>query len=151
MKLCTKCWNQQKNKADRKAQVTNNANIDRLIFTEFKKAPQELVDFIMEKMKGKNCDYKKMFGYPTYFVNGNMFVGVHGDKLFLRLSDADIAEISRSCDGVSAFEPMPGRAMKGYVVLPKTVYSDDKTFAEWLDKSIKYTSALPAKKGKRKA
>ena len=50
---------------------------------EFKKAPQELVDFINEKMKDKNCDYKKMFGYPAYFFNGNMFVGVHGDKLFL--------------------------------------------------------------------
>ena len=60
-----------------------------LFFMEWKKAPAELVDFIMEKMKDRNCDYKKMFGYPAYFLNGNMFVGVHGDKLFLRLSDAD--------------------------------------------------------------
>ena len=47
----------------------------------------------MDKMKYRNCDYKKMFGYPAYFFNGNMFVGVHGDKLFLRLSSADMAEI----------------------------------------------------------
>ena len=87
-------------------------------FMECKKAPQELVDFIMDKMKDKNCDYKKMFGYPAFFVNGNMFVGVHGDKLFLRLSDADMADIMKDYK-VTAFEPMPGRAMKGYVVLPK--------------------------------
>jgi TfoX/Sxy family transcriptional regulator of competence genes len=116
---------------------------------EFKKAPQELVDFIMDKMKNKNCDYKKMFGYPAFFVNGNMFVGIHGDKLFLRLSDAEIAEIMKDYKDVSAFEPMPGRAMKGYVILPKSLYSNDKAFAEWLDKSIKYVSTLPPKKGKK--
>jgi hypothetical protein len=41
-----------------------------------------------------------------------MFVGVHGDKLYLRLSDVDRAEIMKDCKGVTAFEPMPGRAMK---------------------------------------
>ncbi len=50
-----------------------------------------------------------MFGYPAYFINGNMFVGVHGDKLFLRLSDADMVEITKDCRDVVAFEPMPGR------------------------------------------
>jgi hypothetical protein len=48
-----------------------------------------------------------------------------------------------------AFEPMPGRAMKGYVVLPKSLYSDDKAFAEWLDKSISYVAGLPPKKAKK--
>jgi TfoX/Sxy family transcriptional regulator of competence genes len=81
---------------------------------EWKKAPQELVDFIMDKMKDKNCDYKKMFGYPACFFNGNMFVGVHGGKLFLRLSEADTAEIKKNYPNVIAFEPLPGRAMKGY-------------------------------------
>ena len=116
---------------------------------EWKKAPQELVDFIMDKMKGKNCEYKKMFGYPAFFVNGNMFVGVHGDKLFLRLSDADIAKITKDYTDVSAFEPMPGRAMKGYVVLPKTLYSDDTAFAGLLNKSMEYASKLPSKAKKQ--
>ncbi len=116
---------------------------------EWKKAPIELVDFINKKMKDKNCDYKKMFGYPAYFFNGNMFVGVHGDKLFLRLSEVDKAEIMKDFKDVTAFEPMPGRAMKGYVVLPKPIYSNDKLFTEWLDKSIKYVTSLPPKKGKK--
>ena len=77
-----------------------------------------------------------------------MFVGVHGDKLFLRLSNADISEIMSDYKNVTAFEPMPGRAMKGYVVLPKTIYLDNKLFSEWLDKSIKYVSSLP-EKGKK--
>ena len=91
-----------------------------------------------------------MFGYPAYFFNGNMFVGVHGDKLYLNLSDSDMSEIMEDCKDVTTFEPMPGRAMKGYVVLPKPVYSDEKLFAEWLDESINYVSSLPPKKGQKK-
>ena len=45
---------------------------------------------------------------------------------------------------------MPGRAMKGYVVLPKALYSDDKLFEEYLNKSVKYVSSLPLKKEKKK-
>ncbi len=116
---------------------------------EWKKAPQELVDFIMDKMKSKNCDYRKMFGYPAFFINGNMFVGLHADKLFLRLSDVDVAKIKSDYADVTAFEPMPGRAMKGYIVLPKTLYSDDKGFSTWLNKSIDYVSTLPVKKAKK--
>jgi len=41
-----------------------------------------------------------MFGYPAYFINGNMFVGVFADKLFLRLSDSDIAKITEICKEV---------------------------------------------------
>ena len=74
---------------------------------EWKKAPAELVDFIMEKMKDRNCDYKKMFGYPAYFLNGNMFVGVHRNKLFLQLSDVDMAEIMKGLKDVFAFELIP--------------------------------------------
>jgi TfoX/Sxy family transcriptional regulator of competence genes len=85
------------------------------ILMEWKKAPEELVEFIAEKMKDKKCDYRKMFGYPAYFINGNMFVGVFGDKLFLRLSESDIVKITETCKDISAFEPMHGRPMKGYV------------------------------------
>ena len=116
---------------------------------EWKKPPVELVEFITSKMKNKNCDYKKMFGYPAYFLNGNMFVGVHGDKLFLRLSDPDIANLTKNWNDVTTFEPMSGRPMKGYVVLPKTIYSDDKFFDELLQKSERYVSSLPTKKPKK--
>ncbi len=100
-------------------------------------------------MKVTNCDYKKMFGYPAFFVNGNLFVGVHSDKLFLRLPDDDGASIKNRFKDVTNFEPLPGRAMKGYVILPKSLYSNDSVFKEWLDKSIKYASALPTKKSKK--
>ncbi len=116
---------------------------------EWKKSPQDLVDFIIEKMKGKNCDFKKMFGYPAFFVNGNMFTGLFADNLFLRLSDSDKEKITKEYHGVGTFEVMPGRVMKDYVTIPKEVYCDEKTFDRWLDKSMKYASSLPPKKAKK--
>jgi hypothetical protein len=78
-----------------------------------------------------------------------MFVGIFGDKMFLRLSDADVAEITKSCKDVTAFEPMKGRSMKGYIFIPKSIYSDTAVFDERLNKSIKYVSALPPKLKKK--
>jgi TfoX/Sxy family transcriptional regulator of competence genes len=120
-----------------------------LIFTKFEKAPPELVEFLTSKMKDVKSDYRKMFGYPAYFINGNMFAGLFGDKLFLKLSESDIAEIKKACKGLSDLEPMPGRPMKGYVAIPKSVYSDDASFADWLSKSIKFGSSLPRKQKKK--
>ncbi len=91
-----------------------------------------------------------MFGYPSYFLNGNMFVGVLGDKIFLRLSESGMTQIMNDYKDVFAFEPIPGRTMKGYVVLPKVIYSDDKLFEEWLEKSVKFVSSLPPKHKKKK-
>jgi hypothetical protein len=90
-----------------------------------------------------------MFGYPAYFINGNIFAGVHGEKLFIRLSEPKVREIMNSHLNVTCFEPMLGRPMTGYVVLPKSVYSDEKLFDKWLDKSMKYVSALPLKQKKK--
>ena len=90
-----------------------------------------------------------MFGYPAYFINGNMFTGIHGNKLFLRLSEDDVEKILNAHSDVSLFEPMPGRPMKGYVVLPKTLYQKDAAFDEWLEKSFRYVSGLPPKKKKK--
>lgn len=113
---------------------------------EWKKAPDELVQFLTEEMKPVKCEYRKMFGYPSYFINGNMFIGVHGETLFLRLSDSDIRKIMEENSQVIFFEVMKGRPMKGYVALPKSLYQRRSVFREWLQKSVKYVSSLPPKK-----
>jgi TfoX/Sxy family transcriptional regulator of competence genes len=98
---------------------------------KWKKAPAELVDFLAEKMKSVQCEYRKMFGYPAYFINGNMFAGIHGDSLFIRLSRSDIERIEKEHAGVSAFEPVRGK-VSDYVVLPRSVYEDERLFDEWV-------------------
>jgi TfoX/Sxy family transcriptional regulator of competence genes len=116
----------------------------------WKKSPKELTDFLEESMKDVDCEKRKMFGFPAYFINGNMFSGTFEENLFLRLSMEDRNKISRANTDVKPFEPMKGRAMKEYVVLPKSLYKNRNEFSFWINKSVDYVNSLPAKKKKKK-
>ena len=117
---------------------------------KFEKAPTELVEFIADKMKNVDCECRLMFGYPSYFINGNMFAGLFGLNLLLRLSESDMAEVTEREPSIKPFEPMPGRTMKGYVSIPKAVYINQKEFDLLLEKSVTYASSLPPKAKKKK-
>ena len=54
---------------------------------------------------------RPMFGNSAAFLNGNMFIGLFGSELFVRLSDEDRAELLQE-EGASLLEPMKGRPMK---------------------------------------
>jgi TfoX/Sxy family transcriptional regulator of competence genes len=87
---------------------------------------------------------RKMFGGLTLFLNGHMFAGIHGAKVVLRLSEQDRAD-AQARSGALPFEPMPGRVMKEYVVVPDSVWSQPNVLEEWLAKSIEFVGALPPK------
>ncbi len=116
--------------------------------TTWKKAPKELIDFLAENLKDVNCESRKMFGYPVYFINNIMFIGAHQENLFLRLAPEDKGEVQANYAEIKLFEPMPGRIMKEYVVLPAHIYTNQKIFNELLTKSIHYVSSLPPKEKK---
>ncbi len=90
---------------------------------------------------------KKMFGYPCSFVNGNMFMGLFADDLFLRLPEGDREEFLM-IEGARQLEPMPGKPMKEYVVIPEGMFSKPDEIHRWIDKSLSYLLSLPAKKKK---
>jgi TfoX/Sxy family transcriptional regulator of competence genes len=119
---------------------------------EWKKVSTELSDFIDTALVGFDCIRKKMFGCPAYFVNNNMFTGVHGDSLFIRLSEQDRKEILAKFDETMVFEPVEGRQMKEYVVLPESLYSRKESLDEWLKRSYVFaTSMVPKEQKKKKA
>lgn len=91
---------------------------------------------------------RPMFGNQAAFVNGNMFAGLFGDRLFVRLSDQDRATLMKA--GGADFEPMPGRAMKGYTVVPGGWIDDSRGSAQWVEAALKFTAALPAKDKEKK-
>jgi TfoX/Sxy family transcriptional regulator of competence genes len=95
---------------------------------------------------------RKMFGHPCGFVNGHMCVGTFGDDVFVRLSETDHRRASK-VRGVRSFEPIPGRPMKEYVVLPSSLLKDPSRSKKWVERSIAYASTLPAKRssGRRSA
>ncbi len=102
---------------------------------------------LLERSLSGRGDRRLVFGAPTWFVGGNMFAGVFGDDVFLRLTSADLEEI-RSL-GAKPFEPMKGGVMKEYTLLPSAVLGDDKLLAHWTNKSYTYATSLPAKAKKK--
>jgi hypothetical protein len=63
-----------------------------------------------------------MFGSPAGFVNGNVFMGPHQHNMVLRLPDSPRAGLL-AMEGAATFEPIAGRAMKEYVVVPPSLPS----------------------------
>lgn len=92
---------------------------------------------------------KPMFGNLAGFVNGNMFAGLFGEDLFVRLPDDEAAAVRR--DGGRDFEPMAGRAMKGYVLVPDGWRERPEAVAPLVERAMELTSRMPAKAPKQAA
>jgi TfoX/Sxy family transcriptional regulator of competence genes len=107
-------------------------------------SPPELVErFGTIMARYPQVERRKMFGYPAAFLGGYMVTGLNGPRWVVRLADADRAELLAA--GGATFEPMPGRPMTGYVVLPSEIIADDAVLAGWLDRGLDFVAAMPAK------
>jgi hypothetical protein len=115
---------------------------------KFKKSPPELVALIREIMKSADCDQKIMFGYPVYFVRGNMFTGLFADSMFFRVPAAQREELMARYRGLTVFEPLKGRVMKDYLALPLALKEDRKLLEELASMAYEHACTLPQKKKK---
>jgi TfoX/Sxy family transcriptional regulator of competence genes len=111
------------------------------------KAPGEMVALFEAVCPGPPVAQRKMFGYPAAFINGNMFMGLFGDQMMLRLSDDDRARALHE-PGVAIFEPMPGRRMREYVTLPKKILGDRAALKKWIGCALEYAQSLSPKEKK---
>lgn len=111
---------------------------------EFRKSPQKLIDTFEAAMPGARAERRQMFGYPTGFVNGNMFMGLFGDRMHLRLPEELRVELIKI--GGAPFEPMPGRPMPEYVVVPESILKNSSRLAAWVHSAMRHTMSLPPKK-----
>jgi len=110
-------------------------------------SPPELVQIFDEVGPGPPVVRKKMFGYPAAFINGNMFAGLFQDKVIVRLAERERADLIR--EGGSPFEPMPGRPMREYVVLPAAVVQEKTRLSSWMKKALAHAGGLPPKTPKK--
>jgi TfoX/Sxy family transcriptional regulator of competence genes len=94
---------------------------------------------------GTNVAVRRMFGQSAAFVNGQMFFGVFGDDVFVRLSEEECAAAVTD-PGFRPFEPMPGRPMREYVVLPGSMRSRPAEARRWVERSLRYAADLPRKR-----
>ena len=112
---------------------------------KWKPAPREAVAAFETATSGlPGAEPRKMFGYSCVFAKGQMFAGLHEAGMVLRLPDEQRAEFLR-LKGAAQFEPMPGRVMREYVVVPKVLLNAPEQLHAWVEKSLAYVSSLTAK------
>jgi len=110
----------------------------------FEKSPAHLVERFGEIADlVPAADRRLTFGYPTCTVNGNMFMGLHKDRFILRLPESDRVSFIEAYDA-PIFEPMPGRPMREYVVVPDQLLAGHG-IDDWITRSLAYAATLPAK------
>ena len=110
----------------------------------FSKSPPELVERFSAVLDGyPDAVRKKMFGYPAAFVGGNMATGLFADHWVVRLPDGEIAAAREA--GAGPFEPMPGKPMKAFVVIPAADVDDDAAIRRWVERGLAHAASMPAK------
>lgn len=92
-------------------------------------------------------EVKPMFGNFGAFVNGNMFMGLFGSSIGVKLDDAGREELS-AVDGAGPFGPA-GSPMAAYVALPPA-WTDGAEAAAWAARSLDHVAALPPRAPKAK-
>ena len=85
-------------------------------------------------------EVKPMFGNLGAFVNGNMFMGLFGPDIGVKLADGDRDMLTKTGGGPFGPEERP---MGGYVTLPAG-YTKAKA-KPWVAKALDHVGALPAK------
>ena len=91
-------------------------------------------------------EVKPMFGSLGAFVNGNMFAGLFGRNVGVKLDAAGLEELG-AMRGSGPFGP-EGRPMGGYLSLPADL--DDAEQSAWLDRARDHVATLPPKVRKKK-
>jgi TfoX/Sxy family transcriptional regulator of competence genes len=92
---------------------------------------------------GPTVTLRPMFGNLAAFVNGNMFAGLFGEDLFVRLPDDESAAVRKQ--GGRDFAPMAGRPMKGYVTVPSTWRTKPEPAKAWIVAALEITGRMPRK------
>lgn len=105
----------------------------------WKKVPAELAErFDAALPTAAAVERRKMFGCPAAFVNGNLFAGLHEDRLMVRLpSEAP----KRPC-------VLLGRTMREYALFPDAPAMAPRELAGWVHQAYDFTRALPPKAAK---
>ncbi len=98
---------------------------------------------------GPGVEVKPMFGNLGAFVNGNMFMGLFGEAIGVKLPDVDRLRLLEE-PGAGPFGPAE-RPMGGYVTLPSS-WSTRKA-KTWTAKALAHAcaAAQPPKPPKKKA
>ncbi|SEI12181.1 MULTISPECIES: TfoX/Sxy family protein [unclassified Leifsonia] len=90
---------------------------------------------------------KPMFANLGAFVNGNMFAGLFGDSIGVRLPDEAVRAELLAVEGAGPYGPAE-RPMGGYVSLPEEWKDDPDRLREWIGVALEQVGRMPPKEKK---
>jgi len=93
-------------------------------------------------------EVKPMFGNLGAFVHGNMFAGLFGPAVGVRLDDTAREELE-AIDGTGPFGPAE-RPMGGYTSLPAAWRDTPEQASPWVETALTQARTRPPKKAKKK-
>ena len=98
----------------------------------------------LARLAAPDVTERQMFGYPCAWIGGNMVTGLFAEAWWVRVEGPDRAALLEM-PGAHLFEPMAGRPMRAYVVLPAAVVGDETDLDAWVERAIACTRMLPPK------
>jgi TfoX/Sxy family transcriptional regulator of competence genes len=91
-------------------------------------------------------EVKPMFGNLGAFVNGNMFLGLFGSDVGVKVSSADEERLRAA--GGGPYGPAE-RPMSGWVTLPPTATAEDAE--QWIMSALSFVGGQPPKQSKKRS
>jgi hypothetical protein len=107
-----------------------------------KPAPDDLERFRAAVPDDPRVEVKPMFGNLGAFCQGNMFMGLFGADIGVKLAPDDAAAL-RKLDGAGSFGPAE-RPMGGYVTLPPSIVGTAHA-DRWIGAALRHALTLPPK------
>lgn len=117
----------------------------------WKPSPQKLIETFETAVRLiPGVTQRKMFGYPAAFVNGYLFAGLFENRLILKLPAASRSELLK-LPGAARFEPVPGRTMGEFVMVPPSFIDKPAWLKPWLATAYTYVNSFAPKPMKMRA
>jgi hypothetical protein len=77
-----------------------------------------------------------MFGCPVYRLQGERYASLHQDRVVLRLSPKDAAQLIS--EGGQTFEPFENRPMRDRIVVPDSIVANTRALRTWVRKAARH-------------
>jgi hypothetical protein len=91
---------------------------------------------------------RKMFGYEACFVNGGFWAGMYQDDIVIKLPN-ELKDATQALAGAAPFDPMGGRPMKSWWVIPRKVSESPKALGALLTSTFAAVATAKATKTKQ--
>jgi TfoX/Sxy family transcriptional regulator of competence genes len=86
---------------------------------------------------------RKMFGGLALMFQGNMFVGVTGDELMVRVGKQNY--VAALAEPHAREMDFTGKPLTGYVYVAADGIAEDEELQRWCDRALSFAQTLPAK------